>query len=226
MPSCPGDPPDQDRTQVSHTAVGFFTAQACGNQGTIRHGELESMEIWEASHPGPAPGLTGTPQHPVEPSFLPAWLPARCPGSCPRPLDSVCLRPTGVGRPVSSLPRWTGSCGRQDAGPAPASAGGQEGWGGASGGPRVRGVLGLLKQKALGSLQGAGHPRGTELSQRGTSVSQGPCDWETQGGGSGLLQLWQPAWGSRVLPASLRRELPWHPQPGAWGEGWQRGGGC
>lgn len=40
-------------------------------------------------------------------------------------------------------------------------------------------------QKALGRLLRAGHPRGTELSQRGTSVIQGPCDWETQGGGAG-----------------------------------------
>ena len=41
-------------------------------------------------------------------------------------------------------------------------------------------------QKALGRLLRAGHRRGTELSQRGTSVTQGPCDWETQGGGAGF----------------------------------------
>lgn len=57
------------------------------------------MEIWEAPHPGPALGLTGTACHPVEPSFLPICSSAPLPQPCLRPLDSVCLRPAGAGCP-------------------------------------------------------------------------------------------------------------------------------
>lgn len=128
------------------------------------------MEIWEASHPGPAPGLTGTPQHPVEPSFLPVCSPTPLPWPCPRPLDSVCLRPAGVGRPRVLTPQTDRPSGwdkTQVLHQPCRRAGCRKGWGGASSGPGVRGVLGLLKLrkpwavfKELVTLEGQSSVRG------------------------------------------------------------------
>ena len=70
------------------------------------------MEIWEAPYPGPALGLAGTAWHPMEPSFLPVHSSAPLPQPCPRPLDSVCLRPTGAGRPCVLTPQMDRPSGR------------------------------------------------------------------------------------------------------------------
>ena len=119
---------------------------------------------------------------------------------------------------------WVG----QDAGPAPALPAGrvQEGLGRGVQWSRCERCSRTSKaQKALGSLQGAGHPRGTELSQRGTSVSQGPCDWETQGGGAGFSSS-ATCLGQQSAPSLTQERASWAPQPGAWGRGrvtWGRG---
>ena len=67
--------------------------------------------------------------------------------------------------------------------------------------------------------------RWEELSQRGTSVSQGPCDWETQGGGAGFSSS-ATCLGQQSAPSLTQERASWAPQPGAWGRGrvtWGRG---
>lgn len=136
--------------------------------------------------------------------------------------------PPGRDARVSSLPRRTvplGGTGCSSCtGPGRGRGAGKVREG--SSGPCVRGILGFSPKapKALGRLQRAGHPRGTDPSQRGTSVTQGPCDWETQGGGAGFSRSGSRPGAAGCLQPHSGGSVP-HPQPGAWGRGGWRGGG-